>query len=293
MRKLVMCKGLPGSGKTTWAKEEQKRLLAEGIIVYISTKDDIRESLTRTGWSWSREAEKDVIQCQNNDIKAALQVDDRVVIVADTNFGKHEDRLRGIANHLKVVFEVRDFTDVPLQTCIERDAQREKPVGEQVIREMHQKYLANELRIVPYVPPAGKNPAIICDLDGTLALANGKRSPYDYKKVGLDDVNDPVARIVQLFNRAGYTILYVSGREDSCRGETAMWLAENKLGVHTALHMRKTGDHRNDAVVKLEIFNQCIRENYDVKFVLDDRDRVVRMWRELGLTCLQVAYGAF
>ena len=57
--------------------------------------------------------------------------------------------------------------------------------------------------------------------------------------------------------------------------------------------MRKEGDNRPDEVVKEEIFNENIRGNYSVRFVLDDRSKVVDMWRQLGLKCLQVAEGDF
>jgi adenylate cyclase class IV len=57
--------------------------------------------------------------------------------------------------------------------------------------------------------------------------------------------------------------------------------------------MRKTGDNRPDNIVKKEIFDSNIKNNYYIEFVLDDRNKVVKMWRELGLTCLQVADGNF
>ena len=58
--------------------------------------------------------------------------------------------------------------------------------------------------------------------------------------------------------------------------------------------MRKTEDVRKDAIVKKEFFDTHIRDKYFVKYVLDDRNQVVDMWRlELGLACLQVNYGDF
>jgi len=57
--------------------------------------------------------------------------------------------------------------------------------------------------------------------------------------------------------------------------------------------MRKTGDSRKDSIVKREIFEEHIKGKYRIQFVLDDRNQVVEMWRQLGLTCLQVAEGDF
>ena len=57
--------------------------------------------------------------------------------------------------------------------------------------------------------------------------------------------------------------------------------------------MRETGDSQPDKIVKRKIYENIIKGRFNVKFVLDDRDQVVRTWRNLGLRCLQVAYGDF
>lgn len=59
------------------------------------------------------------------------------------------------------------------------------------------------------------------------------------------------------------------------------------------LHMRPAGDRRRDSIVKAELFDRHVRDQYRVLVVLDDRKQVVEMWRSLGLTCLQVAEGDF
>jgi len=298
-KRLIATIGLPGSGKSTWAVEEQARLGAQGIPTRISNKDEIRKGLAVGGWVWSQEAEKDVIKAQNDLIKNAFNAGTAVVIVADTNFGKHKDRLRGLAFHCDAEFEIKDFTNIPLATCIERDAKRPEGlrVGEKVITEMYNKYLANVPPVVkPYIPDTRKPKAIICDLDGTLALSNGRRSPYDYSQVGQDDLNDPIAELVRGYaGYKGYTILYLSGREDSCRYLTEDWLQRNHMPCDPPhiLLMRSSKDHRKDFIIKTELFDRYIRENYNVRFCLDDRDQVVKAWRDMGLTCLQVAYGNF
>lgn len=57
--------------------------------------------------------------------------------------------------------------------------------------------------------------------------------------------------------------------------------------------MRPAGDKRRDDIIKAEIFDQHIRGHHNILLVLDDRDSVVKMWRSMGLTCLQVAEGNF
>lgn len=133
--------------------------------------------------------------------------------------------------------------------------------------------------------------AIIVDLDGTLA-DNTHRSPFDYGRVSGDTLIDVVADHVRLQAAQGTDIVVVSGRDDSCHADSLAWL--NKHGIFpAALFMRATGDNRQDALVKTEIYNQNIAPNWDVLFVLDDRNQVVRAWRDLGLTCFQVADGDF
>lgn len=128
------------------------------------------------------------------------------------------------------------------------------------------------------------------DIDGTLAHMHD-RSPYDWSKVGNDMVDIPIAWLTSILFRS-VSVILVSGRDASCHKETQDWLAKNSI-CYTKLIMRKEGDNRPDEVVKEEIFNEHIRGNYNVRFVLDDRNKVVDMWRQLGLKCLQVAEGDF
>jgi uncharacterized HAD superfamily protein len=137
--------------------------------------------------------------------------------------------------------------------------------------------------------------AIICDLDGTLALL-GNRSPYDASTAEEDLLNHPIANILEVYSHQKefeIAIILVTGREDIYREPTKRWLAAHSI-KYDALHMREAGDRRKDTVVKKEIYRNFIEPEYDVLFVLEDRDQVVGMWRkELKLTCLQVEYGDF
>jgi predicted kinase len=134
--------------------------------------------------------------------------------------------------------------------------------------------------------------AIICDLDGTLALI-GDRDPYDASKSDEDGLNEAVASVLKLFALNGYKIILLSGREDIFREPTVRFLTKFAIPYHH-LWMRRTKDFRKDAVIKREIFDREIGGKYYVEFVLDDRDQVVAMWRQnLQLNCFQVNYGNF
>jgi hypothetical protein len=137
----------------------------------------------------------------------------------------------------------------------------------------------------------------IVDIDGTLALA-GDRSPYDWSRVGEDAPNGPVITVARaLAARSG--LIYMSGRMEQCREATTGWLHD--FGCEPGLRMcgfpllmRKDGDMRPDQIAKRELYDREVLGIYEVEGVLDDRAKVVRMWREdLGLTCLQVAPGDF
>jgi hypothetical protein len=129
--------------------------------------------------------------------------------------------------------------------------------------------------------------AIICDIDGTLSKMSD-RSPFDWKRVGEDSVKEPIKDILKKFKDAGeHTIIILSGRDSICRDETSKWLIDNDV-PHDTLHMRPIRDNRKDVIVKKELFDEHIRDKFDVSFVMDDRLQVCRLWHSMGLTLLRV-----
>jgi hypothetical protein len=137
--------------------------------------------------------------------------------------------------------------------------------------------------------------AVIVDIDGTVATMN-QRKLYEWYKVDTDSPNKPVIGLVEDLSRLGNTIIFLSGRDQSCEDKTRAWLnKELQLNWNnTLLFMRKKGDMRKDTIIKRELFEREILGKYFVRFVLDDRDSVVALWRkEIGLVCLQVDYGDF
>lgn len=147
----------------------------------------------------------------------------------------------------------------------------------------------------PYVPDASLPAAFLVDVDGTVALRTD-RGIYDESRVLTDAPNRAVIVVVKSLIAVGFIPLFLSGRSDSCARDTSLWLMQH---VGTAqdnelrLFMRGTGDRRRDDVVKLGLFNDLIRSHYHVIGAFDDRDRVVALWRNLGITCFQVAPGNF
>jgi len=135
------------------------------------------------------------------------------------------------------------------------------------------------------------NEIILVDIDGTVAHRSN-RGPYEYDKVGSDIPDKNIIDILQCFWKSSKTLIFVTGREDSCYEETYEWLVDN-CPPFSKLYMRKSGDYRSDSEVKKEIYDLYIKDKFNVLCVIDDRQSVVDMWRSIGLKCLQVDYGNF
>ena len=295
-KQVILTKGLPASGKSTWAKKLMKEHPGEYKRV---NKDELR-AMIDCG-QWSRKNEEFILEIRNCVIDFAM-IQNFNVIVDDTNLSpKHEAEIREMVkryndNYLslsltpKPVYEVviQDFTTVSVEECIERDKARVNSVGERVIRQMYRQYLQ------PVIPkPAfvdGKPYAIIVDMDGTLALF-GNANPYE-RDFGKDTVNKPIKDIVNYYSDNMTQIIILSGRKNKFESVTKNWLTANAIHFDK-IFTRADEDSRKDFIIKRELYEANIKGQYNIRFVLDDRDQMVDFWRSIGLTCLQVNYGNF
>lgn len=298
---LTVTRGLPASGKTTYAKHLLE--LAEPGSLVRMNRDDLRASMHGKG-HYVHDTEKQITLVQHGGIEALLRAGVSVV-VDDTNLRSRNLRsLAELAWKTEAEFAVEDFTDVPLMTCLERNAKRADAVPDDVILKMHQRYLAGrtlplpvperlaEVTGKPYVAQVGTSQAVMVDIDGTVALNRG-RDPYDTSRYHEDWPNYPVVRMVHAAWENGHLVVMCSGRDETFREVTEAWLRAHMPFPFWKLYMRPAGDTRRDDVVKLELFDKYIRDEFDVTCVFDDRARVVNAWRSIGLTVLQVAEGNF
>ena len=149
---------------------------------------------------------------------------------------------------------------------------------------------------------------VIFDLDGTLAdietrrgisiKENGKMDWdifFDPNNISLDTPNRPVITMAKLLKESGHRIVILSGRSKVTKDATRNWL--NQFNVpFDVLKMRpdnKEFKFMPDDQLKKLWLDQLFPNTEDVLCVFDDRDKVVKMWRENGLSCLQVAEGNF
>jgi predicted kinase len=299
MPKLVLTRALPSAGKTTRARA----WVAEDPINRVRINRDDTRMMIFGDYVPGADREETITVAQDAQIFAMLS-GGKDVIVDDTNLNSRffKAKLR-LAQKAGAEVEVMDI-ETPLETCLTWNETREKRVDPDVIRSFASRYLRGGRlppvptlddaapAFAPYEPDVTKPRAWICDLDGTIAKMQG-RGPFEWHRVGEDLVNEPVRELVRsLRERDDVSIIMLSGRDGSCRPQTEEWLSRHGID-YDHLFMRAPGDMRKDSIVKAEIFDRELRDRYWVVGSLDDRDQVVKLWRDAGIFCAQVDYGNF
>lgn len=149
---------------------------------------------------------------------------------------------------------------------------------------------------------------VIFDLDGTLALIDDRRAVstkdngkmdwdtfFDPKNIQLDKPNWPVILMAQTLKKAGHRIVIFSGRSKATKDATRDWLKNLNIPFDV-LKMRPTDGGlkwMKDDLLKKKWLDDLFPNTDDIICVFDDRDKVVQMWRDNGITCFQVADGNF
>lgn len=319
MAKMFILRGLPGCGKSYKARELQK--VHGGRIA----ERDIFRKLIYGKYHGEGIDEKVITEAQRAFVEEGLRFGENVII-SDMNL-KHAyvKAWVEVAWKHNAEIEIVDMTNVPLIDCLYQNKMggriaEGKVVPTHVIQDLYTRFIKgkghplpvtmtgakreDERRFEPYVPDTALDPAIIVDIDGTLARMVS-RGPFDEHLVLEDELIEPVADMVSAASAHGVTIIFMSGRTDGCKQDTEKWLME-KLPWLTygfgdvedfpwELHMRRSVEDRGrpDDIVKYEMFRREVAHRYNVLYCIDDRNKVVKMWREIGLTCAQVAEGDF
>lgn len=300
-KQVILTVGAPGAGKSTWAESQAKD--PKTLIV---CRDNLREMFFGGTYKYSRVKEKAVTDHVKSVIKQFLHDDHfATLILADTNLN---DSTRKTYLDL-CILEQKDskheveFIETPFDVSwIElekRNLKRgHKAVPKDVLRSMYlnmQKYLGKHKQ---YEPKPELAKAVIFDLDGTLA-DNNHRGAFEYDKIPGDKPNEFVVNMLKHYHANGYKIICVSGRNAGHENDpiawqnlTATWLNTNGIPADRLL-MRQWNDFRSDDIIKEEIFWEHIAPYYNVECAFDDRDRVVEMWRRIGVNCAQVNFGEF
>lgn len=303
MSKLLILVGAPGSGKSTFARYF---LRTEDNWIRVN-RDDFR--LMQFGDSLMIPFyEERISKMVEASVLTLLKSDTNVIIDAiNTSLRTIQDMIHTYTEYADISFKV---FDLPVDELVKRCDKRYEETGKFISKSVVERNVANlkhtlekfdfapiprkvQVATTSYATQDKNLPkAVICDLDGTLSLLNG-RDPYNAATCDNDLLNEPVAAALKMAKQQGYQVILLSGREDKFREPTMRFLDKHQIGYDLLL-MRTSNDFRKDNIIKRELFESEIQGKYFVEFLLDDRNQVVDMWRkDLHLPCFQVNYGDF
>ena len=293
-KKLILCRGIQGSGKSTWAKAWVAEDPEHRIRI---NNDDIRNML---GPYWVLDREKLVSAIKQRMAQEAMDRGYDIVVDNMNLNPKEVDFWKNIVNfnngtimtwHYDIEF--KDFF-TPLEECIRRDAARPNPIGEKVIRDTWrrykhfiqttevEKYVNSRIPCDPFKPTC-----IVVDMESTLCFNITGRPWYgEGSAEGMvnDLPNDGVCDIIFELQKS-YPIILATGRDTSQEEVTKQWLLDHEINV-SEFYFRTEGDYRKGVEVKREQIEKIL-EKYNVLAIFDDCEPIVQMYRDMGLTVLQ------
>lgn len=295
--KVIILVGVPASGKSTWAKAFVK----ENPNYIRVNRDDFRFMMKDQDICTSK-VETIISELINSTILSSLNKNLNVII---DNTNLKQAYITEFIELVKYKADVEfKIFDVSLNDALVRDLNREKKVGEEVIKRMYKDYLnltntfkfplITKVRNL-YVEPAydsSLEDIIVFDLDGTLFHHNDTRSPFSWMEVDKDVVDEVVAQQARFHKQLGHKVIIVSGRDDCCKALTESCLQNNNI-PYDAIFMRKHNDMRKDTIIKTEIYQNEFKGKFNVKIWYDDRQCVVDTIRALGIKVFQVNEGNF
>lgn len=304
MNKFILCQGISGSGKTTWAKQ----WVEEDPIHRVRLNyDDLRCML---GKYWVPEREPLMKKVFDTALDDAMFAGYNIVIDNMSNLNpKHIQEYQSLVHSHNLEYKDNQYEieyklfDTPVEVCIERDSKREIPIGEKVIKQQWKKYrnfiisssvknmLSNQAEEITGLPHC-----IIVDMDATLCFNTTGRSffgPGAAEQMINDVPNINVADLVRAYcDQYGCELVVITGRDEPCREVTLKWLDEHYL-YPDKLFMRPEGSFLSGPEQKKLIYEKEIKGVYNVDLVFEDNSKVTKMYRDLGLTVLQVNEGKF
>lgn len=307
MQKVIVCCGIPASGKSFWARAEVAKDPNNWARI---NNDSIREMFN--GSKWTADYEKLITNARNLLIKESLLMG-KNIIIDNVNLNRRNfDVIIKIAKSTRrdiIVLEKPFY--IELEQAIARDFQREgsAKVGEEIVKKWWKacggkqfKFYNPRVEIIAaknngainqYVANEALDKAILVDIDGTISLPNG-RNIFDASTCDKDLPNKPVIDCVKAMYSSGHRIIFITGRDAKYRTQTESFIAKYFPDFEYELYMRPENDSRKDTIVKSELFNANIRARFNIIFALEDRDQVVSYYRhQLGLTVLQVCDGNY
>lgn len=298
MVKLLILIGLPGSGKTTWAKKFIAERENDSDEAWVRVcRDDIRFMLQSV--DFKVENENLVTEIENSAVRSALQLGKSVLIDATHIKKSHRNAWHKIAKEYNVSVVEEKYFDVSLEECLKRNSQRDRKVPNSVIESMYQtlkKDLPRSLTTtyplrytMTYVRNNELPRCIIVDIDGTIADSM-HRNPYDTSKCHEDKkITNVVDLAIKEFS-SGTKIVFLSGRCERHRAVTESWIKANipEISEYELFLKPNAIESEPDFLFKKDIVERKLVKKYNICYCLDDRPSVCRTLRKIGLTVFQL-----
>ena len=302
IKKLILCRGIQGSGKSTWAKAWVAEDPEHRIRI---NNDDIRNML---GPYWVPSREDIVSSAKRNFALNGMLLGYDIVVdnmnlnpkeikfwtdIVDTHNSSDPRAVKPDVVRWEYEIEFKDFF-ISLEECIRRDAARPNPIGEKVIRDTWRRYkhFIQTTEVERYVnnlrkPDSDKPYCVVIDMDSTLCFNITGRPWYgEGAAEGMqnDIENTGVCNIVRALQKT-YFIVVATGRDTSQAEVTEKWLLEHDIEADD-YYFRTEGDYRKGVEIKREQIEKIL-EKYNVLAIFEDCEPIVQMYRDMGLTVLQ------
>lgn len=272
--KSTFCDDLVTKG---WVKVERD----EWRFKLFALKDGTRSWRT---YKFTKAKEQAVTEACDKQIQEAAEQGKNIVI-SETNLNKKtRDKMVTKLEDLGYEVSFQEF-DVSLDELWARDAQRFGGVGWKVIYKHYLKWLEYK-GAWKYIPNEDLPRAICFDCDGTLSRMNGKRGPFDWAKVELDDPRQEIIDMLFGYQSQGYSIIIATGRDGCCERQTQNWLRSHGI-VWDDFYIREAGDCRKDYIVKEEMLKE-MEKKWNIVAWVDDRMSVGKHLRLLNVNIIDV-----
>ena len=299
VEKIILTRGIPGSGKSSWAKQ----FVAEDKEHRIRLNWDDMRNMMGPYWVPSREfVNKKMLWTAINTI--AYDSETWYIVVIDNmnlNPKGYEEYYHWLKYYNETIeqynkvceLEFKDFF-TPVEECIRRDSLRTNPIGEKTIKDIWNKYkhFIQTTSVEKYVdnlikPDPNKPACVVIDMDSTMCFNTNKRAWYgegSTEEMINDKPNLGIVKCIEILQNY-FPIIVATGRDTSQIEVTKQWLDKYHIKPK-AFYFRKKGDYRKGVVVKKEQITQIL-ENYNIMVIFEDSQPIVDMYRKMGLTVLQ------
>ena len=289
-KQVILTVGCSSCGKSTWTSQ----FLTEHPTWVQLERDQIRFELFTDGvrdwtaYKFNKTNENKVSEVYTDRLNGIISKGLNIVLSDTWLNDKYRKEMINKLESEGYSVEIKSDWEVIWETIRKRNTQRQGGLDESILWDQwlrYQKYIGKS---DTYVPNEELPLTAIVDIDGTVASMQGIRKAYEWDKVIHDKPIRSVVDIVKGLDAVGYNIVFLSGRDGSCEDQTLAWLYDVFYDMNFILHMRAAKDSRKDYIVKKELFDNHIKDNYNVQLVIDDRKQVIELWEQLGIKVINV-----